>query len=213
VDLPGQSDHGVPVKAGAGDDGPAVGDGRVDGGHADVLIVQPDADGAALLIQAGGGVPKRLGALIVKFQGDVVFRSAAAGHRAVLGGGVLHAGTVQDQLAIGAGPLPEGQVGRGADLLDGRLRVEGGLVRLPGKLQDQAVLVVVRIQLVVGDVQAHQAVLNDRLGRVQLLVGGVKAVRGQERHVHAAFDVHAEADVLRTLDVGGGHISIGRRYA
>ena len=112
-----------------------------------------------------------------------------------MGGGGFDAGTIQNQGAVGTAPLPEGQVCGGADLLDGRFGIKFGLVRLPGKLQNQAVLVVVCIELIVGDIQGNQTILDDRLGRVELLVGGIKAVRREERHIDAALDIHAEADI------------------
>ena len=126
VDLAGHLDH-VLLREGArrrtGDDGRAVGDGGVDAGGADVLVVQPDADGAAGLIQAGGRVAECLGALIGKLERHIVL-GAAAVDGAILGSCALHHRAVEDELSVCAAPLAEGQIGGGADLLNGGLGVE-----------------------------------------------------------------------------------------
>ena len=100
----------------------------------------------------------------------------------------------------------EGHVGGGADLINGSFGVELGLTGLPGEAHDDAVLVVVHIHLAVGDVQPHQPLLDDAFGGVQLLIGGVGAVRNHEGHVHAALDVNAEANVAGTFHIGHGAI-------
>ena len=195
------------IRRRAGDDGRAVGDGGVDAGGADVLVVQPDADAAAVLVQTGGGVAECLGTLVSKLQRHIVL-GAAAVDGAVLGSSTLHHRAVKDQRTVCAAPLPEGQVGGGADLLNGGFGVELGLARLPRELEDEAVGVVVHIQLIVGHVEGDQTVLDDQLSSLKLVVGGVVAVGGDEGDVDAALDVHTEADVLCSLDVGGGHITV-----
>ena len=192
----------------AGDDGRAVGDGGVDRGSADVLVIQPDADGAIGCCQRSGCIAKGLGTVVGEFQGDIIFRCAAVADGAILGGCTLDLGAVQDQFTVGTAALAEGQVRGGADLLNGGFRVKIRLTGLPRELQDQAVGIVVHIQLIVGDVQRHKAVLDDKLRRFQLFFGGVVAVRGNESDIHAALDIYAEADILRTLDVGFGHITV-----
>ena len=177
------------------------------------LVIQPDADGAVGSSQTGGGLTKGLGTLVGELQGHIVLRSTAAGHRAVLGRSTFDHGTVQDQVTVGAAALAEGQIGRGADLLNGRFRVEVCFAGLPRELQDQAVGAGVHIQLVVGHIQGHQTVLDDELRRFQLLFGGIVVLRGHKGDVDAAFDVHTEPDVLCTLDVGGGHIAVLCRHA
>ena len=215
VDLARHLDHILlreGVGRGAGDDGGAIGDGRIDGCRAHVLIVQPDADGAAALVELGGGITKGFGTFIGELEGDVVFRRTAV-HRAILRRSALDHGAVQDQLAVRTASLPEGQIGGGADLFDGRFGVEIRLAGLPREFEDQPVGVIVHVQLVVGHIQGDQTVLNDELRGVQLVVGGIVAVRRSKRHVDAAFDIHAEADILRALDVGLGHIAILDRNA
>ena len=210
VDLAGHLDH-VLLREGArrrtGDDGRAVGDGGVDAGGADVLVVQPDADGAAGLIQAGGRVAECLGALIGKLERHIVL-GAAAVDGAVLGSCALHHRAVEDELSVCAAPLAEGQIGGGADLLNGGFGVELRLARLPRELEDEAVGVVVHIQLIVGHIEGDQTVLDDQLSSLELVVGGVIAVGRDEGDVDAALDVHTKADVFRALDVGCGHITV-----
>ena len=216
VDLAGHLDHGIlreGVGSRTGDDGLAIGDGRIDGGRAHILVIQPDADGAVGSSQTGGGLTKGLGTLVGELQGHIVLRSTAAGHRAVLGRSTFNHGAVQDQVTVGAAALAEGQIGRGADLLNGRFRVEVCFAGLPRELQDQAVRAGVHIQLVVGHIQCDQTVLDDELRRFQLLFGGIVVLRGHKGDVDAAFDVHTEPDVLCTLDVGGGHIAVLCRHA
>ena len=135
------------------------------------------------------------------------------GLEAELGRSTFDHGTVQDQVTVGAAALVEGQIGRGADLLNGRFRVEVGLTGLPRELQDQAVGAGIHIQLVVGHIQCDQTVLDDELCCFQLLFGGIVVLRGHKGDVDAAFDVHTEPDVLCTLDVGGGHIAVLCRHA
>ena len=215
VDLAGHLDD-IVLREGVGcracDDSSAVGNGRMDRGRADILVIQPDADGAAALVEPGGGIAKGFGTRIGELEGHIILRRAAA-HRAVLRRCALDHGAVQDQLTVRTAPLPEGQVGGGADLFDGSFGVEIRLAGLPRKFEDQAVGIVVHIQLVVGHVQTDQTVLNDELRCVQLLIGGIVAVRGCKRHVDAALDIHAEADILRALDIGPGHIAIFDRNA
>ena len=89
-------------------------------------------------------IAERLGTLVRKLERDIVFRAAAA-DRAVLGRCTLHHGAVQDELAVGTAPLPERQVGGGADFLNGGFRVEIRLTGLPRELEDEAVRVVIHI--------------------------------------------------------------------
>ena len=180
----------------------------MDRGRADILVIQPDADGAAALVEPGGGIAKGFGTRIGELEGHIILRGAAA-HRAVLRRCALDHGAVQDQLTVCTASLPEGQVGGGADLFDGSFGVEIRLAGLPRKFEDQTVGIVVHIQLVVGHVQTDQTVLNDELRCVQLLIGGIVAVRGCKRHL----DIHAEADILCALDIGPGHIAIFDRNA
>ena len=184
----------------------------MDRGRADILVIQPDADGAAALVKPGGGITKGFGTRIGELEGHIILRRAAA-HRAVLRRCAFDHGAVQDQLTVCTAPFPEGQVGGGADLFDGSFGVEIRLAGLPRKFENQAVGIVVHIQLVVGHVQTDQTVLNDELRGVQLLIGGIVAVRGCKCHVDAALDIHAEADILRALDIGPGHIAIFDRNA
>ena len=195
------------IRRRAGDDGRAVGDGGVDAGGADVLVVQPDADAAAGLVQTSGGVAERLGTLVGKLQRHIVLGTAAV-DGAVLGSSALHHRAVKDQRTVCAAPLAEGQVGGGADLLDGGFGVELGLARLPRELEDEAVGVVVHIQLIVGHIEGDQTILDDQLSSLELVVGGVIAVGRDEGDVDAALDVHTKADVFRALDVGCGHITV-----
>ena len=216
VDLACHLDHGILRKGiggRTGDDGLSVGDSGVDGGGAHVLVVQPDADAALIGGQLGGGIAKGLGTLGGELEGNVIFRAAAIAHSAVLRRSAFDHGAVQDQLAVLAGSLAEGQVGGGADLLNGRLGVKIRLAGLPRELQNQAVGVVVHIQLVVGHVQGDQTVLDDQTGGIQLLVRGIVAIRGHKGDVDAALDIHTKADILCTLDVGGGHIAVFCRHA
>ena len=216
VDLACHFDHGILRKGigrRAGDDSLSVGNGGVDGGGAHVFIVQPDADAALIGGQLSGGIAKGLGTLGGELEGNVILRAAAVAHSAVLRRSAFDHGAVQNQLAVLAGSLAEGQVGGGADLLNGRLGVKIRLAGLPRKLQNQTVGVVVHIQLVVGHVQRDQTVLDDQTGGIQLLVRGIIAIRGHKGDVDAALDIHTKADILCTLDVGGGHIAIFCRHA
>ena len=216
VDLACHLDHGILRKGIGGrtcDDGLSVGDSGVDGSGAHVLVVQPDADAALVDGQLGGGIAKGLGALGGKLEGNVILGTAAVAHSAVLRRSAFDHGAVKDQLAVLAGSLAEGQVGSSADLLNGRLGVKIRLAGLPRELQNQAVGVVIHIQLVVGHVQRDQTVLNDQTGGIQLLVRGIVAIRGHKGDVDAALDIHTKADILCTLDVGGGHIAVFCRHA
>ena len=197
----------------AGNDGLAVGNGGVDRCSAHILVIQPDADAALGICQASGGLTKGFGSLSGELQGDIILGRTAAGDRAVLSRGTFHHGAVQDQLAILAAALPEGQVGGGADLLNGSFWVKIRLAGLPGELQDQAVGAGVHVELIVGNVQGHQTVLDDQLCSLQLLLGGIVILRGHKGDVDAALDVHTKADILCPLDVGGGHIAVLCRHA
>ena len=210
IDLAGHLDHVLlreGIGRGTGDDGGTIGDGRIDRCRAHVLIIQPDADGSTALVELRGGIPEGLGTLVVELEGNIIFGCTAA-HRAVLSSCALDHGAVQDQFVVCAAPLAEGQVGGAADLFNGGFGVKIGLAGLPRKLQDQAVGVIIHIQLVVGHVQADHTILDDQLGSVQLIIGGIVVVRGGKRYVDTAFDIHAEADILRSLDVGLGHITV-----
>ena len=216
VDLACHLDHGIlrkGIRSRTGDDGLSIGNGGVDGGGAHVFVVQPDADAALIGGQLGCGISKCLGTLGGELEGNVILRAAAVAHSAVLRRGAFDHGAVQNQLAVLAGSLAEGQVGGGADLLNGRLGVKIRLAGLPRKLQNQAVGVVVHIQLVVGHVQRDQTVLDNQTGGIQLLVRGIVAIRGHKGDVDAALDIHTKADILCTLDIGGGHIAVFCRHA
>ena len=216
VDLACHLDHGIlrkGVGGRAGDDGLSVGNGGIDGGGAHVFVVQPDADAALIGGQFGGSIAKCLGTLGGELEGNVILRAAAVAHSTVLRRGAFDHGAVQNQLAVLAGSLAEGQVGGGADFLNGSLGVKIRLAGLPRKLQDQAVGVVVHIQLIVGHVQRDQTVLDDQTGGIQLLIRGIVAIRGHKGDVDAALDIHTKADILCTLDVGGGHIAVFCRHA
>ena len=114
----------------------------VDGSGAHVFVVQPDADAALVGGQLGGSIAKSLGTLGGKLEGNVILGTAAVTHSAVLRRSAFDHGAVKDQLAVLAGSLAEGQVGGGADLLNGRLGVKIRLAGLPRELQNQAVGVV-----------------------------------------------------------------------
>ena len=184
-------------------------------GHLDDILLGERVGcraGAAGLVQLGSGIAERLGTLVRKLERDIVFRAAAA-DRAVLGRCTLHHGAVQDELAVGTAPLPERQVGGGADFLNGGFRVEIRLTGLPRELEDEAVRVVIHIQLIVGHIESHQTVFNDELGCFQLVIGRVIVIGRDKGHIDTALDVHTKADVLCAFEVGSGHITILDRNA
>ena len=189
-------------------DGRAIGNSGVDRGRAHVFIVQPDADGAARCSQLCGSIAKCLGTVIGELQGDEIFRSTAIADGAILSCGALDHGAVQDQLTVRTASLAEGQIGGGADLIDRSFRVKICLTGLPREFQDQAVGIVVHIQLIVGHIQRHETVLNDELGCFQLFFGSIVAIRRHKGDVDTALDIHTEADILCTFDVGRGRIAV-----
>ena len=64
--------------------------------------------------QLSGGIAKGLGTLGGELEGNVILRAAAVAHSAVLRRSAFDHGAVQNQLAVLAGSLAEGQVGGGA---------------------------------------------------------------------------------------------------
>ena len=194
-----QCDHGVSVR-----------DCRVNGGIRDHRVVHPDRDGSLGLRKARGGLGKALFAGIVEFQRNIILAVCSAVRIVVHGSGrafdvlalkddVLRRHTCGLALAVHFFTLAEREHRSGADLLDRGLGVEIRLTFLPRETNDDTVLIVIRIHFVVRDVQVHKALLDDGLRRGHLLVRCVVAVGRHERHVHAASDVDAEADVLRAL--------------
>src|SRR5699024_7707061 len=148
------------------------------GGGADVFIIQPDADGAAVRRELGGGVGKLLSAAVVKVElHDIPFGLVVPGH------GGFHILAGQDLLAVGRAALAEDHVRRGADRVDGALRVKVGCVTLPGETHDDTVEGIVDIVLVIGDAETDKAVFNDGTGRHHLFIGRVHIVCRHERHV------------------------------
>ena len=202
VDLVGQRFHFLQGKI-ALDDGVAVHDGLVDGGGADVLVIQPDADDAALLRQAGGRIGKIGRAVAGKGQGHRVIAALVVG-----GGSGLHLVAGQNLRAVGGAALAKDHLGGGADLVNGLLGVKVRLVAAPGEADDDLVVVVVDVAFVVRNAKADQTLVDDGLGRVQLFVGGVDLLRRDKGDADAAADVDAEPDVRHALDIGGLDITI-----
>ena len=179
------------------DDGFAVGDGLVDGGNGDALVIEPDGDGGAAARQLGGGVRKSGRALGAEAQ----LNDPALGFVVADGGG-SHVVAAEDLLAVGGGAFAEYHLGSGADLVNGGLGVEVRLAGFPRKTHDDTVFVGVGVAFVIGDAKTHQTVLDNRFGGRKLLIGGVHVVRGHKGDIHAAADINAETDVGCTLDVG-----------
>ena len=203
VDLVRQRGGAVLIEV-ALDDGLTAGDGLVDRGGGDVIIIQPDGDRAVAGCQLGGGRGKGRCARRVELQLDdpafgLVVGSACGSHVV----------TAQDLLTRGGRALAEHHLGGGADLVNCGLRVEVRLVILPRETHDDTILVVVNVALVVGDTEADKAVLDNRFGCGHLGLGGLHIVGRHERNVHAAADVDAEADVRCALDVDILGVAVG----
>ena len=163
-----------------------------------------------LLIQLCGRLCKGSCALLCKGKCHIILRCRGA-DRPILGRSAFYHGAIQNQGAVCGVPFPEGEICRGADLLDCSFRIKIRLAGLPRELQDQPVSIHILIKLIVGQVHCNQAVLNDQLCCVQLFLGGIKSIRRNKHYIDTALDIHAKADVLRALQIGTGHIPIAGR--
>ena len=195
VDLVCQRGSAVLIEV-ALDDGLAAGDGLIDGGGGDVFIVQPDGDRAVVGGQLGGGIGKSSRAGGVELQLD-----DPALRLVIRGIGGSHVVTAENLLARGRGALAENHLGGGADLIDSRLRVEISLAGLPGKTDDDTILVTVNIALVVRNAQADQTVLDNGFCRRHLFGGGIHITGGHKGNIDTAADIDTEADIRSSLDV------------
>ena len=206
IDLVGQRGGAILIKI-ALDDGLTAGDGLIDGGGGDIVVIQPDRDGAFVGSQLGGGGGKGGGTVGIELQ---LYDPALS---LIVGGvGGSHIVTAQDLLTRGGRALAEYHLGRGADLVNSGLRVKVRLVALPRETHDDTILVVVNIALVIGDAEADKAILDDRFGCCHLLIGGIHITGRHECDIHAAADVNTEADIRCALDIDILGIAIGIAY-
>ena len=202
-----QRGDGFLIKA-AADDGAALGDGFIDRGGGDVHIIQPDGDHPVFFRgQFRGGGAELFGALAGEFQLNYIAVLFIVSRR-----GGFHIIAGEDQLPVSRGAAAEHHLGRGADLVNGRLGIEVRLIALPRKTDDDAVFVVVHIILIIRDAKADQTILNNGLGGVHLIIRRIHAVGGHEGHIHAAPDVNAKTDVRRPLQIDVSGIPVGIAY-